>query len=604
MRIQVPAEFTDRQWFFLSVVIGAAFFVLYACTAATTVQGLDCGEFVTVAAQGGVAHPPGYPLYLFFARLLNILVPFGTPVFKTALASSFCAAGALALLSLACFLLTKQVFAGIFSSLLLGLSLLFRYYATVPEVFAGNAFCAAAAIAVTVYISTRDRYSFTAFFLLGLSLAFGIANHQTVVLIFPVYCYALWRLARSSGPVRKKTVAGAGFFCAASLGVLSYGILLVPAAGGWRWGAVSNTADLVHHFLRADYGSFRLRANSDVLYFRENTVAFFQSIPDQFGYFFAALGVSGLLYSFFRFRRFRPLLSVLLACFVACGPLFVLIFNVPPVDIGKHVVERFYVLPMTILSFLLAVGAGMLVSGLRSFRLRTIVQTGIILFALAASSFSQPQSRSTFLEDYVDNCLVFCKPNAIIIGGSDSELGGFLYVQLVLGKRPDVVFVAPPLLQNAWYRSFLKTRDTGFFVSDTGAQSADLRTRIIGIVRDNCRRPVYLTPTYWKDSLLLQSVGTVVPAGTVLLETGQDSGADLDTVEKELGACSARLALRTIPGSGKEAALNVDYDAYLNYARTYLFMATLYHRAGNTMKQEMCDTRARMLARPWLVRGK
>jgi hypothetical protein len=55
-----------------SVVFGL-FLVLYALGAARTVQGGDAGEFMTIAATGGVAHPPGYPAFSLRVRLTALL---------------------------------------------------------------------------------------------------------------------------------------------------------------------------------------------------------------------------------------------------------------------------------------------------------------------------------------------------------------------------------------------------------------------------------------------------------------------------------------------------------------------------------------------------
>jgi len=56
--------------------------------------GADGGDLITAAATGGVAHPTGYPLYLIFARLFQLL-PIGSLAFRTnlmsALATTFAA---------------------------------------------------------------------------------------------------------------------------------------------------------------------------------------------------------------------------------------------------------------------------------------------------------------------------------------------------------------------------------------------------------------------------------------------------------------------------------------------------------------------------------
>ncbi len=48
----------------------------------------DAGELVTTAYFLGVAHPPGYPLYLMLAKIIQF-IPFGNLAFRTALFSAF-----------------------------------------------------------------------------------------------------------------------------------------------------------------------------------------------------------------------------------------------------------------------------------------------------------------------------------------------------------------------------------------------------------------------------------------------------------------------------------------------------------------------------------
>ena len=65
----------------------------YVRTAARNVTFGDSGELIAAAWTLGVAHPPGYPLWTLIAKLFAGL-PFGTPAFRVALASSVAASGA------------------------------------------------------------------------------------------------------------------------------------------------------------------------------------------------------------------------------------------------------------------------------------------------------------------------------------------------------------------------------------------------------------------------------------------------------------------------------------------------------------------------------
>ena len=85
------------------LLCAAAVFVvallLYTVTLAPTVTLVDSGELI-VAAQGlGVAHPPGFPLWVMLAHLASLL-PFGNVAVRINFSSALFAALACAMLTL------------------------------------------------------------------------------------------------------------------------------------------------------------------------------------------------------------------------------------------------------------------------------------------------------------------------------------------------------------------------------------------------------------------------------------------------------------------------------------------------------------------------
>src|SRR3954452_12357910 len=86
----------------VSVCAGFVFvaaLVLYARTLAPTVTLVDSGELIVAAHSLGVAHPPGFPLYVILAHLAS-LVPIGNVALRVNFASAFfaaCAAGVMTL---------------------------------------------------------------------------------------------------------------------------------------------------------------------------------------------------------------------------------------------------------------------------------------------------------------------------------------------------------------------------------------------------------------------------------------------------------------------------------------------------------------------------
>ncbi|MCS6906109.1 MAG: DUF2723 domain-containing protein, partial [Bacteroidia bacterium] len=56
------------------IVFGVSFLV-YVLTISPTASFWDCGEFIAVANELEVSHPPGAPMYLLLARLFAMFAP-------------------------------------------------------------------------------------------------------------------------------------------------------------------------------------------------------------------------------------------------------------------------------------------------------------------------------------------------------------------------------------------------------------------------------------------------------------------------------------------------------------------------------------------------
>ncbi len=121
----------------VTLAISAGLFVaalaLYAATLAPDVLAADSGELQTVAAQLGVAHPPGFPLYVLLAHLFTRL-PVGSPAYAVNLLSAIFAALTVVVVYRTGLLLTGRHVAALVGALALGTATTFWSQATTANV--------------------------------------------------------------------------------------------------------------------------------------------------------------------------------------------------------------------------------------------------------------------------------------------------------------------------------------------------------------------------------------------------------------------------------------------------------------------------------------
>src|SRR5215831_1967577 len=104
LRLSKPSLFSVLIVFIASLLV-------YSFTLAPTVTLVDSGELIVAAKSLGVAHPPGFPLYVLLAHLAT-LIPIGSIAFRVNLASAIFAALGAAMITAAAYqaLLNKHRF--------------------------------------------------------------------------------------------------------------------------------------------------------------------------------------------------------------------------------------------------------------------------------------------------------------------------------------------------------------------------------------------------------------------------------------------------------------------------------------------------------------
>ena len=117
-----------------AMLVGAGFFFLYVFTLAPDVLAADSGELQVVAAQLGVAHPPGFPHYTLVAHLFVRLLPFVSPAYAVNLFSAATSAVTTAVVFLAGYLITRDRIVSLITVMALGTATTFWSQATTANV--------------------------------------------------------------------------------------------------------------------------------------------------------------------------------------------------------------------------------------------------------------------------------------------------------------------------------------------------------------------------------------------------------------------------------------------------------------------------------------
>lgn len=296
----------------IGILVIAIVFQGYYPTVQKGCPGGDSGELLAEACMLGVAHPPGYPLMIYFSRGImeifrffrlgyndylsngssNPYFPsldprFYSPAYQVNLASSVIGAVSTGLLYATGILYLSHIFPE-FSTLQrslisTGISLAWAFspliwmYSISAEVFVLNNFFITLIIYLFTNYSVRSiiyladpsisniskvqwiyRYTSFSVFICGLALC---NQHTSILLIIPTAVWILW------SQYELVTVPQLGVYLLYGiLGLLPY-IHLPIAHMYWRnpgsWGDTSTIMGFFRHLLRSDYGTLRLLARAD-----------------------------------------------------------------------------------------------------------------------------------------------------------------------------------------------------------------------------------------------------------------------------------------------------------------------------------------------------
>ncbi len=490
--------FKNRFVFPLVFVVLPAF-VVYFFTLSTSVaiQG-DSGELVTAAAVLGIAHPPGYPLYILLGHLFTLL-PFGTVAWRVNLFAAVCQSLTLMFIYLTLERVTKSRLAAVGGSLILAFSYTFWLYGLVAEVFSLNDLLLGPVVYVCVRLGElKGKKAALGFGFLAFFFALGLSHHQTIVLLIIPLVYYLYPQVRSFFRTKSKFSLFRWlifFGILGTMGFLPYLYVFIrakTAVVSLAWSYPQNFWDLFRLFARSDYGSFSAFAGSDPALVTlpqkwSQVQNYLRFTWDDFTYLGVSVAMVGML-SFWK-GNFRFVIFVLLGFF---SSLFFLTYaNFPLSEFSGAtlaIVERFYLMPNIFVALAIGLGLaflGRLLSGRPVLRLLPAVLGSYLVLSLFIKNGPLVDQAGNFLGiDFARNVLKTLPSHALLLPQGDVPTLLTFYARYVEKYRPDVELVTPnmPSPANA-YQYLRKARSDLDFSLPRTASMAGLVEANAGKVR-------------------------------------------------------------------------------------------------------------------------
>lgn len=437
-------------------ILFAAFGALYLATASPFFLGSDSGLFAVIFADGGYAHPPGYPLYSLYLRAMSWL-PAQSAAHGASLATALIGAGAVAVLYDAARRWGLSRLASLFGALCFGLASHVWVYHTQPEVFALNHLLAAGIFWFAAPRSPATGLGRVA--ALGFLAGLGLAHHHPIVLIAPVGLWGVYTGLRESDSNPLLTL-GAGI-AALAAGLTPYAYLLAVEHWdlGWHWRSPNSLDDLLTLFLRLDYGTFQLKPGESgpdrlgqIAFWARSVSLDLYVVPIASAAVGAIAGCAGWFSRRARLGPTAPFCFCLVASLLLAGPFFASLLPREPEGVSYIFLRRFHLFSELHLALLAAMGAD--VAARRWIRPRVAaLAAGAVAVAGLLLGYGEVRVRhDPAVEHYIEDTFTSLPDDAVVVGTGDHHFFGLLYLQRARNERTDIDYVDMALFDAFWYR--------------------------------------------------------------------------------------------------------------------------------------------------------
>lgn len=421
------ALFTRTDVFICSAIFISTI-IVYILTLAPTVHFGDSGELTAAAYNLGIAHPPGYPLYLLLGKLFMLLIPFGDAAMRMNLLSAFFASSVAVLIYLINRVLSRGFVVSASVSMIAVFSFTFWSQAVVAEVYTLAAFFLCLMVLLTLLWFKRMERRWLLF--LGLTAGLALTHHVIIAIFYPLFILFILlnrpRIIKDWKLMAKITV----LFL---LPLLLYLYLPLRSAANPvnDWGNPETFSAMWDHVTAKQFGGLFLKHGFDGLLFQLDR--FIEALFNQFHFILLIMALAGLAMSIKGERKTALFFLALLAVnFIYATAYYI-------TDIEPHFITIFLIL---------ALFAGKTLESFNSWaRRKEKVQfrrigVGIVivlsLLPVALNWVKCDQGGNTLARDYGQNLMGSLEDNGVLFIDSETELFIAAYLKIVENVKPDV----------------------------------------------------------------------------------------------------------------------------------------------------------------------
>jgi len=294
------------------------------------------------------------------------------------------------------------------------------------------------------------------------------------------------------------------------------------------------------------------------------------------------------------FKRHKFFQTFLALSFFFSGIFFVLFAKVPTENaLLLGVFHRFFILPALLFALWIGLGIDAILAWIKKRKFPRVVGFSPIVLALGLTAWQfttnvdEADFRENYMaEDFAHNILSSLPENSLFFVRSDVASMGVDYVQMVVGKRPDVICLDQAKLTYDWYYQQAKERFPTLNLPGERYEGGQIKNKDL-IAANISRRPISFMS--FKEESYREEF-RAVPVGLVYRVLPKSQSFSLGELEKHNEQLYANFAKRG--WERKYSATTFENEVMQIYAEPFFRLGFEFEQAGQFAKADLYYNKA------------